>query len=101
DSPRRPALLEPGAPGGLCRTSRGPQALEGHPVLNRRTVLLGIGGAALAGPGLTAPPSLRLTGEVRQGGFAFGRTTPRADLWLDDEAVGRASANGLFVIGFD
>jgi murein DD-endopeptidase MepM/ murein hydrolase activator NlpD len=48
-----------------------------------------------------APPALKLSGAWRQGGFAFGRTTPRADIWLDDEAVGRASANGLFVVGFD
>ncbi|MDO9336383.1 MAG: M23 family metallopeptidase [Caulobacter sp.] len=50
---------------------------------------------------MAAPPSLRLSGVYQQGGFAFGRTTPRADLWLDDEAVGRAGPGGLFVLGFD
>jgi murein DD-endopeptidase MepM/ murein hydrolase activator NlpD len=36
-----------------------------------------------------------------QGGFAMGRTTPRAQLFVDGQAVGQASAQGLFVIGFD
>ncbi|MBI1406645.1 MAG: peptidoglycan DD-metalloendopeptidase family protein [Caulobacter sp.] len=69
--------------------------------MNRRAALLGLAGAALSGPALASAPPLKLSGAWRQGGFAFGRTTPRADLWLDGEAVGQASAHGLFVIGFD
>jgi len=75
--------------------------VEGPEPLNRRGVLLGVATAGLAGPTLAAPPSLRLSGVQRQGGFVFGRTAPRADIWLDDEAIGRASGSGLFVIGFD
>nr|WP_271068999.1 M23 family metallopeptidase [Caulobacter sp. NIBR1757] len=44
---------------------------------------------------------MRLSGRYQQGGFAFGHTAPRADIWLDDEAVGRAGPTGLFVVGFD
>jgi murein DD-endopeptidase MepM/ murein hydrolase activator NlpD len=31
----------------------------------------------------------------------LGVTAPRADLWLDGESVGQASARGCFVLGFD
>jgi murein DD-endopeptidase MepM/ murein hydrolase activator NlpD len=93
--------LEPRASGSLCRPRRGPEALAGIQQLNRRHALLGLAGAALAGPALAAPPSLQLSGRYRQGGFAFGRTQARADIWLDDEPVGRASARGWFVVGFD
>jgi murein DD-endopeptidase MepM/ murein hydrolase activator NlpD len=44
---------------------------------------------------------LALDGVLQQGGFAFGRTSPRASLSLDGQPVGAASASGLFVIGFD
>jgi murein DD-endopeptidase MepM/ murein hydrolase activator NlpD len=48
-----------------------------------------------------AAPRLAVTGRYQQGGFAFGVTSPRAELWLDGEAIGQASARGCFVIGFD
>jgi len=55
----------------------------------------------LAGPALAAAPGLSLSGRFVQGGYALGRTAPRASLTLNGEAVGQASAAGLFVIGFD
>lgn len=58
------------------------------------------GGALSAGSG--APPvGLILNGAWRQGGFALGRTTPRAPILVDGVPVGTASARGLFVVGFD
>jgi murein DD-endopeptidase MepM/ murein hydrolase activator NlpD len=36
-----------------------------------------------------------------QSGYAVGRTAPRAQVLVDDKPVGEASAEGLFVIGFD
>lgn len=75
--------------------------MERADLLNRRSALLGLTSAAFAGQAFAAPPPLRLSGDYRQGGFAFGRTAPRADLWLDEEAIGRAGPSGLFVVGFD
>lgn len=76
----------------------------------RRALLLGAG-AALALPGRVrsaeaAGPSaeaidLALNGAWRQGGYAFGRTAPRALIFVDGEALTTASADGLFVLGFD
>ena len=57
---------------------------------------LGAAGAARANA-----PGLKLAGRFVQGGFAFGRTSPRAEITLDQEMEGPASADGLFVIGFD
>ncbi len=75
--------------------------MESAAVLNRRAALLGLTSAAFAGPSLAAPPPLKISGAFQQGGFAFGRTAPRADLWLDGEMIGRAGPSGLFVVGFD
>jgi len=47
------------------------------------------------------PPSLSVSGRYRQGGFAIGRTAPRATIILDNEVVGAASAAGWFFVGFD
>ncbi|PTS87195.1 M23 family metallopeptidase [Caulobacter sp. HMWF009] len=55
----------------------------------------------MALPAQAAAPGLSLSGRFVQGGFALGRTAPRAALDLDGTAVGNASADGLFVIGFD
>src|SRR5271155_2902246 len=69
--------------------------------LDRRSVILS-GAAALAASAARADaPVLSLDGRYEQGGFAFGRTAPRAALAVDGIAVGKASRNGLFVIGFD
>jgi len=48
-----------------------------------------------------APVPLALSGKLVQSGYAIGRTTPRAAITIDDQDVGEASAEGLFVIGFD
>lgn len=73
--------------------------------LNRRGLILGLGAAGLSQPVLAAasvaPPTLSLGGRFVQSGFAIGKTSPRAKINLDDEDVGRASAAGYFVVGFD
>ena len=46
-------------------------------------------------------PILTLSGKPVQSGYVVGRTAPRATIQLNDEDMGEASANGLFVIGFD
>ena len=42
-----------------------------------------------------------VSGRFRQGGFAVGRTSPRAAVTLDGQPVTTASAAGWFFIGFD
>lgn len=73
----------------------------------RRALLLGAG-ATLVTPDLLGGPAqaqgplqMTLNGAWRQGGFVFGRTAPRALIFVDGEALTIASINGLFVIGFD
>jgi murein DD-endopeptidase MepM/ murein hydrolase activator NlpD len=44
---------------------------------------------------------LLLNGKYEQGAAVIGRTQPRAEISVDGEVVGKASAGGLFVIGFD
>jgi murein DD-endopeptidase MepM/ murein hydrolase activator NlpD len=48
-----------------------------------------------------AAPGLALSGKFVQGGYAVGRTAPRATIDIDGEVVGLASADGWFVVGFD
>lgn len=69
---------------------------------SRRHLLAG-GAAALIGGRAVAQdtPGMALNGEWRQGGFAFGRTWPRALIFVDGEALTAASEAGLFVVGFD
>lgn len=55
----------------------------------------------MANAALAAAPGLTLSGRFVQGGYAFGRTAPRATIDLDGEIVGLASAEGWFVVGFD
>jgi murein DD-endopeptidase MepM/ murein hydrolase activator NlpD len=69
--------------------------------LNRRGLALGLAAAALAGAARAEGPALDLDGRLVQGGFAMGRTAPRADILVDGTLVGQASADGLFVVGFD
>lgn len=81
-------------------------ARSGEPkrVLTRRTALaIGAAGAlaAFAGPALGAPPELEIDGRLVQSGFAIGRTAPRARVYVDGQFIDRASAEGLFVVGFD
>ena len=68
---------------------------------SRRAVVGGLLAALPAGRALAAAPRLKLSGRYVQGGFAIGRTAPRAEYSLDGEVMGKASAKGLFVVGFD
>ena len=69
---------------------------------SRRGLILGAGAATLASPTFAqSNDGLSLRGRYVQGGFAMGRTWPRAMVFLDGEALTTASAAGLFVIGFD
>lgn len=76
--------------------------MAGAEPLNRRGLLIGgLATAGLAGPAFAAPPALSVSGRYRQGGFAIGRTEPRATVMLDGQLVGTASAAGWFFVGFD
>ena len=71
---------------------------------DRRALMLGAAAALAAPPApasASAPLPLALNGVWRQGGFAFGRTAPRALVLVDGEPLTAASAQGLFVVGFD
>jgi len=79
-------------------------------ILPRRRLL--IGGGALVATGLTPPRALAqapgmsesdlvLTGRLVQGGHVIGRTWPRALVFVDGEALTTASAEGVFIVGFD
>lgn len=74
-------------------------------IANRRNLLLGAGALSLARPARADPPGedldLDLSGRFVQGGFAMGRTWPRAIVFVDGEALTTASAAGLFIVGFD
>ena len=69
--------------------------------MNRRGLILAAAATAFAPRAFAAPPGLELQGRFQQGGFAIGRTAPRAEVLLDGEDMGPASAEGLFVVGFD
>ncbi len=56
---------------------------------------------ALAAPARAATPGLSLTGRYQQGGSVIGRTTPRAQVFVDGQPEGEASEAGFFVVGFD
>lgn len=74
---------------------------------SRRGLILGAGAASLTSSALAqtratvAAIDLALGGRFQQGGFAMGRTWPRALVFINGEALTTASAAGLFVIGFD
>lgn len=69
-------------------------------ITDRRALLAG-GLASLAAVPARADEGLALNGVWRQGGFALGRTWPRALIFVDGEALSAASAAGIFFIGFD
>jgi murein DD-endopeptidase MepM/ murein hydrolase activator NlpD len=71
------------------------------PRLDRRSLILTGAAALVAGAARADTADVALAGKLQQSGFAFGRTSPRADLTVDGVPVGQASKNGLFVIGFD
>jgi murein DD-endopeptidase MepM/ murein hydrolase activator NlpD len=69
-----------------------------------RRVLMGAAFAALAArPALAGiePGGFSHGGRLSQGGALIGRTAPRATVLVNGKVVGRASAEGLFVVGFD
>lgn len=76
-------------------------------MLDRRALLAAAPALALAPKafGQTSiaipTPALGVSGRVMQGGFIIGRTAPRAAILVNDKAVGAASADGVFVVGFD
>ena len=72
--------------------------------LSRRAVLAALPLSALAGAASkarAAAPGLSLSGKFVQGGWAIGRTAPRALVDVDGQVQTIASADGWFVIGFD
>jgi murein DD-endopeptidase MepM/ murein hydrolase activator NlpD len=70
--------------------------------LSRRAVLAALPlSASLVSGARAAAPGLMLSGKFVQGGFAVGRTAPRALIDIDGQAQTTASANGWFVVGFD
>lgn len=68
--------------------------------MNRRAFLATAAALAAPLPAFAAEP-IKVAGRLVQGGFAIGRTAPNAELVLDAKPMGRASASGLFVLGFD
>lgn len=71
-------------------------------ILNRRGVVLGSGALLAAGAAQAQDDEgLTLTGRFVQGGHALGRTWPRALIFVDGESLTAASADGVFIIGFD
>jgi len=73
-----------------------------QPGLSRRALLAAAAGlAAAGGRAFAAEAAFPISGRLSQGGFLIGRADPRAALVLDGEAVGQASASGLFIVGFD
>jgi murein DD-endopeptidase MepM/ murein hydrolase activator NlpD len=78
-------------------------------MIGRRPLLLGLAAAVATPRGLGAAargetPSalpLAMNGAWRQGGYALGRTAPRALIFVDGDALSTASADGLFIVGFD
>ena len=67
----------------------------------RRAILAAAPILALGGRSFAQSSSLALGGKIMQGGYAVGRSAPRAQLLVNDKPVGEASADGVFVIGFD
>ena len=69
--------------------------------LSRRAVLAALPLSALVDGASAAAPGPSLSGKFVQGGFAVGRTAPRAVVDLDGQVLTTASSSGWFVIGFD
>jgi murein DD-endopeptidase MepM/ murein hydrolase activator NlpD len=63
--------------------------------------MAGLLAAAAAAPAFAQGRDLALTGKLVQGGYAIGRTEPRAEILVDGVSTGQASAAGWFIVGFD
>jgi len=65
--------------------------------------MVGAGSTLIAGLAHAQNQSndLVLNGRLIQGGYAMGKTWPRALIFVDGEALTTASQRGLFVVGFD
>jgi murein DD-endopeptidase MepM/ murein hydrolase activator NlpD len=71
-------------------------------IADRRSLLIGSGALFVAGRAWSqAADGLALTGRFIQGGHAVGRTWPRALVFVDGESLTAASADGVFIVGFD
>ncbi|MGZ9100248.1 MAG: M23 family metallopeptidase [Brevundimonas sp.] len=71
-------------------------------IAHRRGVLIGAGALMAAGAARSQDvPGLALAGRFVQGGHAVGRTWPRALVFVDGESLTAASADGVFIVGFD
>ncbi len=71
-------------------------------MLDRRRVVLGSGALLATGSARAQDvEGLTLTGRFVQGGHALGRTWPRALIFVDGESLTAASADGVFIVGFD
>ena len=69
---------------------------------DRRAVLTGAAALIAAGAARAqTADALALTGRFVQGGHALGHTWPRAMVFVDGEALTAASADGVFIVGFD
>ncbi len=79
--------------------ARDPQSKR---VNRRRFIQAGAATAltAVAAPALAAA-NIRVAGKLVQGGFALGRTEPRAKIFVNGQVMGQASAAGLYIVGFD
>ncbi len=69
--------------------------------LDRRAWLVGASATLFAEPVARASDTLDLTGHFQQGGHIIGRTWAGAHIFVDNEALITASANGLFIVGLD
>ncbi|GAA0653521.1 M23 family metallopeptidase [Brevundimonas lenta] len=68
---------------------------------HRRSLLAGTAALLAAGSARAQDAELDLTGRFVQGGHAIGRTWPRALVFVDGESLTAASADGVFIVGFD
>ncbi|MBB5746129.1 M23 family metallopeptidase [Brevundimonas variabilis] len=64
-------------------------------------MLVGAGATLAVASMARAGDALELTGRFQQGGHIIGRTWAGAHIFVDEEALTTASANGLFIVGLD
>ncbi len=69
------------------------------PISRRALIAAAVTAPAVRAFGRALP--LSFSGKFTQGTALIGRTAPRAEYSVDGEVLGKASASGLFVVGFD